>query len=193
MARLCANTKISGGGAYFCILGHLSRCIPPFFRDAPHFGPSRSRCINTFLGPFSGLYTCSGGLAEQVYSQKLGVFLYTRSGALGRFPSRNTPETPVRGVDFRGSVGCGGSPQVVSKFVDHVQEAELMNPGTGGDKERENQAARQVAWLKRDSNEVSGGAKQDWRPKKKHRVSARNWALHLDNQVGCRCHKGVGC
>ena len=75
--------------------------------------------------------------------------------------------------------------EVVQKYVDHVEESEAMDPGHGGELERQAQADRQRAWMKRDSSQVAGAsAAAQWRPRKKHRVGARNWALHLDNQAG---------
>ncbi len=72
--------------------------------------------------------------------------------------------------------------QVVTKFVDHVEEAEAMNPGHGRAEELVAQTARQTAWLKRgrDPHQDQQGL---WRPRKKHRVHARNWILYLDNQA----------
>ena len=75
----------------------------------------------------------------------------------------------------------------MSRFVDHVEEAQAMKPVGGREAELEAQSERQRAWLKRGRSAVTPAAaattRADWRPKKKYRVSARNWILYLDNQV----------
>ena len=74
------------------------------------------------------------------------------------------------------------SQQVDRKFIDNVAEAEAMEPGRGGACELRAQQDRQRAYLKRQ-RPGPGDAADSWRPRKRHRVAARNWLLHLDAQV----------
>lgn len=72
--------------------------------------------------------------------------------------------------------------QVTEKFLDNVAEVEVLKPGSGGVEERQAQIQRQRAFLKRGRSGGAVGA-PTWRPRKKYRVGARNWLLHMDNQA----------
>ncbi len=79
---------------------------------------------------------------------------------------------------------------MVSKFTDHVAEAEAMAPG-GGAQEVVAQRQRQRAFMKRDASSVAGNQAAAWAPRKKYRVTARNWILHMDSQVGMRTVRAI--
>lgn len=72
--------------------------------------------------------------------------------------------------------------QVTEKFLDNAAEAEVIKPGSGGVEERQAQIQRQRAFLKRGRSGGAVGA-PTWRPRKKYRVGARNWLLHMDNHA----------
>lgn len=77
---------------------------------------------------------------------------------------------------------CGAlleGPQVVEPQTDQVELARAIGGDAAAQQERDAQARRQEAWLKR--GRAADGDKADWRPKKKHRASTRRWIILVDN------------
>ena len=71
--------------------------------------------------------------------------------------------------------------QVCNKFVDRIAEEVAM--GGTAEEALEQIKARQIAFLKRDAAEAGLASRPAWKASKIHRVGARNWILHMDNQA----------
>ena len=65
--------------------------------------------------------------------------------------------------------------------MDRIAEEVAM--GGTAEEAVEQMKARQTAFLKRDAAEAGLASRPAWKSRKIHRVGARNWILHMDNQA----------